>query len=94
VEKVEVKDLIVELLEFDLDAEVELYIDSAEEGGSFDFKIEASQRSVRKYLSLEVDLDNYVMVDKQDYENMKQKIENLEEDLGDAYQKLEGLQNE
>jgi len=90
----EVRDLIVELLEFDLDAEVELYIDSAEEGSSFDFKIEASQRSVRKYLSLEVDLDNYVMVDKQDYENMKQKIENLEEDLGDAYQKLEGLQNE
>lgn len=90
----EVRDLIVELLEFDLDAEVELYIDSEEESENFDFKLEASQRSVRKYLSLEVNLDGYVMVDKRDYEDMKQKIENLEEDLGDANQKLDEFRNE
>jgi len=90
----EVRDLIVELLEFNPSAEVELYINSEEESNDFDFKFEEYQRVGRNYLSVEVDLDRYVMVDKRDYEDMKQKIETLEEDLGEANQKLDEFRNE
>ena len=89
----EVRDLIIELLEFNPSAEVELYINS-EESNDFDFKFEEYQRVGRNYLSVEVDLDRYVMVDKRDYEDMKQKIETLEEDLGEANQKLDEFRNE
>lgn len=90
----EVKDLIVELLEFNPSAEVELYIDSTEESDDFSFNLEEHQRVGRVYLSIEVDLDNYVMIDKRDYENMKDEIENLEADLADARNELEVLRNE
>ena len=90
----EVRDLIIELLEFNPSAEVELYINSEEESNDFDFKFEEYQRVGRNYLSVEVDLDRYVMVDKRDYEDMKQKIETLEEDLGEANQKLDEFRNE
>ncbi|MEK5070827.1 hypothetical protein [Sporosarcina sp. FSL K6-1508] len=90
----EVRDLIIELLEFNPSAEVELYINSEEESNDFDFKFEEYQRVGRNYLSVEVDLDKYVMVDKRDYEDMKQKIETLEEDLGEANQKLDEFRNE
>lgn len=92
--KMNVRELINDLLEFNLNAEVELYIDSNEEGDDFEFNLEEYQRQSRSFLSIEVDLDKYVMVDKRDYEDMKSELENLEEELSDANNELEELRNE
>lgn len=90
----EVKDLIIELLEFNQSAEVELYIDSDEMGDDFEFKLEEYQRLSGNFLTIEVYLDDYAMVDKRDYEDMKTQIENLESDLVDARNELDELRNE
>lgn len=90
----DVRDLIKDLLEFNPDTEVELYIDSNEESDDFEFKLEEYQRPSGNVLTIEVELDNYVMVDKRDYENMKTELENLESDLEDARNELDELRNE
>lgn len=90
----EVKDLIVELLEFNQSAEVELYIDSDEDSDDFGFKLEEYQRPTGNFLSIVVVLDEHVMVDKRDYEDMKTELENLESELADAINELDELRNE
>lgn len=90
----EVKDLIVELLEFNPSSEVELYIDSDEDSDDFEFKLEEYQRPSGNFLSIEVVLDNYVMVDKRDYEDMKAEIEKLEDELSVANRDLEYFKDE
>lgn len=89
-----VRDLIKDLLEFDVNAEIELYIESDEEDDDFEFKLEEYRGHNGNRLSIEVNLDKYVMVDKRDYEDMKTELENLEEDLADARNELEELRNE
>lgn len=89
-----VLDLVKELLEFNLDAEVELYISSDEKDDDFEFELDEYRGPNGNRLEIEVDLNKYVMVDKRDYENMKDELENLEEELTDAQNELEELRNE
>lgn len=74
-----VKDLIIELLDHDYDAEVEVGIVSETEDDDFGFEIESGGR----YLSLVVSLKQkgYVLVDKSDYEDMQKEIERLENQI-------------
>lgn len=90
----DVRELIKELLEFNPNAKVELYVDSQEESDDFEFGLQEFQRPSGDVLTIEVDLDKYVMIDKRDYENLKTELENLEEDLAEANQELEYFKDE
>lgn len=89
-----VRDLIVELLEYNPSAEVELWVNSDEEDEDFSFELEEYRGFNGNTVSIEVALDKFVMVDKRDYENMKDELDNLEKELTDARNELEELRNE
>lgn len=82
------KDLIIELMDFDLDAVVEVTINSSEEDDDFEFELEESSWGSNKYLSLKVDLKDYVLVDKNTYEELKEKVDGLESEVEELREML------
>lgn len=77
-----VREMINELLEFDMDANLDVYITSSHEDDSFDFTI-TSDSTYKRNVSLEVNLEKYVLVDKREFEDMEIEIETLADELED-----------
>ena len=78
-----VKDLIAELLDHDMDAVVEVGISSTEENDDFEFDIHESNWSRRNYVTLKVNLTDYVLVNKNAFDDTEKHIEKLETELND-----------
>lgn len=97
-----VRDLISSLLDYDMDAQVEIQIESKENTEQVsDFDFEESRYTVQKYLILTVDLKDSVIVDESDYNNLKDKkdelenaVETLQSKLEDAEQQIYELERE
>lgn len=76
----DVRDLITKLLDCDMDATVDILVESKED--SFDtteFVMEENSFSFSKYVTLKIKPDAHVVVDEASYEDLKQeKIESEE----------------
>lgn len=90
-----VRDLITNLLEYDMDAQVEIQIESKENTEQVsDFDFEESRYTVQKYLILTVDLKDSVIVDESDYNNLKDKKDELESAVETFQSKLEDAEQQ
>lgn len=70
-----VQELIVELLNYNMDAIIDVDVDTKEEShNTSDFSISTDDR----YLTLTVDTDDYVLVDKKEYEYLKDSLLELD----------------
>lgn len=70
-----VQELIIELLNYNMDAIIDIDVDTKEENhNTSDFSISTDNR----YLTLTVDIDDYVLVDKKEYEYLKDSLLELE----------------
>ena len=97
-----VRELIDNLLEYDMDAQVEIQIESKEDTedvSNFDF--EESRYTSSKYLTLTVDLKDKIIVDESDFNNLKDEkeelannVETLQSKLEDAEQQIYELERE
>lgn len=97
-----VRELIGNLLEYDMDAQVEIQIESKEDTedvSNFDF--EESRYTSSKYLTLTVDLKDKFIVGESDFNNLKHEkeeltsvIETLQSKLEDAEQLIYELERE
>lgn len=100
--QVNVRELIESLLDYDMDAQVEIRIESKEDTddvSNFDF--EESRFTSSKYLILTVDLEDKIVVDEIDFNNLKNEkdelanaVENLQSKLEDAEQQIYELERE
>lgn len=71
-----VRELIVELLECELEATVDLDIDTKEESiNTSDFDLHYSGN----YVTLTIEPKDYVLLDKKEYEEMKNRLAELED---------------
>ncbi|MGE7545035.1 hypothetical protein [Sporosarcina newyorkensis] len=77
----DVRDLITELLYYDLDATIDIGITSAVEDDDFEFEIEENRISQSSYVSLKVNLTDYVLVNKNDFSEMEEQIDGLESEV-------------
>lgn len=75
-----VRELIASLLDYDMDATVEILVESKEDSfDTNDFEITESKFSFSKYVTLKTKPDAHVVVDEASYEDLKQeKIESEE----------------
>lgn len=97
-----VRELIGNLLEYDMDAQVEIQIESKEDTedvSNFDF--EESRYSSSKHLTIAVDLEDKIIIDESDFNNLKDEkeelanaVENLQSKLEDAEQLIYELERE
>ncbi len=97
-----VRDLITSLLDYDMDAQVEIRIESKEDTedvSNFDF--EEWGYSGNKYLYLTADLKDSIIVDASDYNDLKDEkeelasaVDALQSKLEDAEQKIYELERE
>lgn len=70
-----VQELIIELLNYNMDAIIDVDVDTKEESHNIsDFSISTDNR----YLTLTVDTDDYVLVDKKEYEYLKDSLLELD----------------
>jgi hypothetical protein len=70
-----VKELIIELLDCDMDATVDFDIDTSEEDINIsDFDLHNDKR----YVTLTIELKNYVLLDKKEYEELTDRLSELE----------------
>lgn len=70
-----VQELIIELLNYNMDAIIDVDVDTKEEShNTSDFSISTDNR----YLTLTVDTDDYVLVDKKEYEYLKDSLLELD----------------
>lgn len=71
-----VQELIIELLNYNMDAIIDIDVNTKEENhNTSDFSIYTDNR----YLTLTVDTDDYVLVDKKEYEYLKDSLLELED---------------
>ncbi|KEF40129.1 hypothetical protein M670_00145 [Schinkia azotoformans MEV2011] len=71
-----VKELINELLECDMNATVDFDIDTTEENiNTNDFEVYEHKR----YVTFVIEPKDYVVIDKNDYEEMKERLYELED---------------
>lgn len=78
----DVKDLIHELLDCELDSEVEVVIDSDGYENDFsDITIENKVIFQSKYARLFIDIGSMILVEKSEYEELKERITDLEAEL-------------
>lgn len=76
-----VRDLISELIEYDLDAVIEIGINSDVEDNDFEFGFEEKRYMATGYVFLTVNLTDYVLVNKNDFSEMEDKIDGLESEV-------------
>lgn len=96
-----VKDLIIELLEYEMDQEVEIQVVTDEETETIsDFVIEENGYS-KRWVNIAVKPDGYVLVEEKVYETLKDeksdledKVEQLENSLSDYEQTIFLLEGE
>lgn len=70
-----VQELIIELLNYNINAIIDVDVDTKEEShNTSDFSISTDNR----YLTLTVDTDDYVLVDKKEYEYLKDSLLELD----------------
>ncbi|MEK5331979.1 hypothetical protein [Lysinibacillus sp. FSL W8-0992] len=97
-----VRDLIANLLDYDMDAQVEIRIESKENDDSIsDFEIQEEKYTVQKYLNLTVSVRDQVLVNANDYNDLKDakeelanEVETLQSKLEDAEQQIYELERE
>lgn len=85
-----VRDFIANLLDYDIDAQVEIRIETSE--GSDDvsnFDFEESGYTGNRYLNITVDLKDSIIVDNSDYNELKDKKDELENAVETLQSKLE-----
>lgn len=90
-----VRDLIANLLDYDMDAQVEIRIESKEDTddvSNFDF--EESGYTGNRYLNITVDMKNSIIVDADDYNDLKDKKDELENTVETLQSKLEDAENQ
>lgn len=94
----DVRDLITKLLDYDLDATVEILVESKEDSfDTNDFEIAENNFSSGKYVTLKVAPDGHVVVDEASYNDLKEeKIESeaLAERMSSFVEELEQKVNE
>lgn len=77
-----VKDLITELLEFDMDTDVIVRVDSSEENDDLDFEVSVYRfPGGKKEVQIDVDLEDYVLIAKEDLEDLRDRLNDLEDEL-------------
>lgn len=70
-----VRELISNLLDYDMEATVEILVESKEDSfDTNDFEIEENKLSFNNYLTLKVVPDGHVAVDEASYEDIKQDL--------------------
>lgn len=97
-----VRELIGNLLEYDMDAQVEIQIETKEDTEDVqNFDFEESRYTSSKYLTLTVDLGDKIILDESDFNNLKDEkdelantVENLQSKLEDAEQQIYELERE
>ena len=97
-----VRDLITELLNYDMDAQVEIRIESKENTDSIsDFEFQEEHYTGHKYLNLTVEVRGQVLVDESDFNDLKVEkeelantMEDLQSKLEDAEQRIDELERE
>lgn len=90
-----VRDLITSLLDYDMDAQVEIQIESKENTEHVsDFDFEESRYTVQKYLILTVDFKDSVIVDESNFTELKDKKDELENAVENLQSKLEDAENQ
>lgn len=77
-----VKDLIHELLDCAMDAEVEVVIDSDGYENDFsDITVENKVIFQNQYVRLNIDIGSMILVEKSEYDELKDRVEDLEAEL-------------
>lgn len=96
-----VRDLIANLLDYDMDAQVEIRIESKEDTEDVNFDFEEWGYSGNKYLYLTADLKDSIIVDASNFNDLKDEkeelasaVEKLQEKLEDAEQQIYELERE
>ena len=98
----DVRDLITHLLDYDMDARVEILIESKEDTeGVSDFDFGERGYTGNKYLDLTVDLKDSIIVDASDFNDLKDEkdelastVETLQSKLEEAEQQIDELERE
>ncbi|MBG9692674.1 hypothetical protein ABD91_18005 [Lysinibacillus sphaericus] len=89
-----VRDLIANLLDYNMDAQVEIRIESKEDTEDVNFDFEGWGYSGNKYLYLTADLKDSIIVDASDYNDLKDEKEELASTVEDLRSKLEEAENQ
>ncbi|MEK3975547.1 hypothetical protein [Psychrobacillus sp. FSL K6-1267] len=90
-----VRDLITSLLEFDLDAEVEVIVDTNEGQDNCDFDLEEiPTMTVQKYVQLIAKPDGQVLVDEENYQSLKDEKSDLENKVADLENAMEEMERQ
>lgn len=85
-----VRELITSLLEFDLDAEVEVIVQTNEGDDNCDFDLEElPTMTVQKYVNLIAKPDGQVLVDETNYKNLVEDKEILESKVAELEIEIE-----
>ncbi|MGY0692654.1 hypothetical protein ACW2QC_07645 [Virgibacillus sp. FSP13] len=75
-----VRDLIIELLDCDMDADVSIEIDTDEESiDTENYYIDSTRIKGREYVSLKHETSDQVLIEKGELHALKERIEELEE---------------
>lgn len=91
----DVRNLITSLLEFDLDAEVEVIVQTNEGEDNCDFDLdEIPTMTVQKYVNFIVKPDGQVLVGESEYETLKNEKLDLEDTVEGLNQTVVNLQQQ
>lgn len=90
-----VRDLITSLLEFDLDAEVEVVVQTNEGDEHCDFDLEEiPTMTVQKYVQLIAKPDGQVLVDEESYQSLQDEKSDLENKIADLESAMEDIEQQ
>lgn len=91
-----VRDMIRELTDFEMSAELYLEVESSEETSGIDFRFSNLNKSDDKNITItaDLDLDGYVMISRNTFSDMEDKIESLADELSEAKDEITELQSE
>ncbi|WP_419962154.1 hypothetical protein [Psychrobacillus sp. BM2] len=75
-----VRELIASLLDYDMDATVEIIVESKEDSfDTNDFELEENGTKLNSYLTFKVVPDGHIVVDESDYKNLEIEVKELED---------------
>lgn len=88
-----VRELIQELIECDMDAEVEIVIKQSN-GEEEEFPVESFRNDkvwTNEYARISFETDSRMLVEESEYEGLKNEVDQLQDDLIDAQSEIERL---
>lgn len=91
----DVRDLITHLLEYDMNAQVEILIESKEDTEQVsDFDFDQRGYNFSKYLNLTVNLNDSIILNTDDFNSLKDEKEELASTVEDLQSKLEDAEKQ